>query len=250
MLLFGLIGFPLGHSFSKTYFTDKFEKEGLGNCAFELFPIPDIQHFSGLIQSQPNLKGLAVTIPYKEAVIPFLHQMSDEARMIGAVNCIQISDGMLTGYNTDVIGFEKSFSPLLGPYHKKALVLGTGGASKAVQFILKKMGIPFLLVSRNPAQHAGVIDYSSICKELLEQYTIIINCSPVGMSPLVLEKPAIPYEFITSQHYLYDLVYSPAETLFLLEGSSRGAVVKNGFDMLVFQAEENWAIWNITGSRQ
>ncbi len=250
MQLFGLIGFPLGHSFSKKYFTDKFEKEGLGNCAFELFPIPDIRNFPDLIQSQPSLKGLAVTIPYKEAVIPYLHQVSEEARMIGAVNCIEISDGVFTGYNTDVIGFEKSFSPLLEPHHKKALVLGTGGASKAVQFILTKMGIPFLLVSRDPAKSEGRIDYSSLSKEVLEQYTIIINCSPVGMNPHILEKPAIPYEFITHQHYLYDLIYSPEETLFLLEGRNRRAKVKNGFDMLVLQAEENWGIWNSSGEIQ
>jgi shikimate dehydrogenase len=240
MNLYGLIGYRLGHSFSKKYFTQKFEKEGLAGCFFEL---DNIDLFPGLLQSNPALKGLAVTIPYKQTVMPYLQQISGEAQKIGAVNCIEFLPGGLKGHNTDIIGFERSFAPLLQAHHTKALILGTGGSSRAVQYVLQKLGIEFLLVSRNP-EGRGQINYQEVDAQLLTAYTVIINCSPVGMSPDEGSKPDIVYKAITSQHYLFDLVYQPAETLFLREGKERGAVVKNGYDMLVLQAEENSRIWN------
>ncbi len=244
MKLFGLIGYPLGHSFSKIYFTNKFETNGLGDCNFELFPIEKIDQFTQLLQTQQHLCGLAVTIPYKQSVIPYLDLLDDEAKKIGAVNCIQFSNGKLKGYNTDVIGFELSFKPLLQASHQKALVLGTGGAAKAIMYVLNKLEIPYMLVSRKSNGAKGVIGYEDISESLMETHSIIINCTPVGMSPVDDARPAIPYEYITSQHLLYDLVYQPATTLFLAAGTEKGAVVKNGYDMLALQAEENWRIWN------
>jgi shikimate dehydrogenase len=241
MNLYGLIGYPLGHSFSKQYFTQKFETEGLEDCFFELFPLPDITTFPGFI-AEHDFKGLAVTIPHKVTVIPYLGQLSEEAKIIGAVNCIEFLPEGLKGHNTDVVGFERSFISLLQPHHTKALVLGTGGSSRAVQYVLGKLGIPFKLVSREGL--SGGITYPEITESLLQEYTVVINCSPVGMSPQEDASPAIPYEFIGLAHYLFDLVYQPAETKFLKEGKARGAVIQNGFDMLAIQAEENWKIWN------
>ncbi|HSN62344.1 MAG TPA: hypothetical protein VLR49_15505, partial [Ferruginibacter sp.] len=218
--------------------------EGLEDCFFDLFPLENIYEFPGLIQSQKSLKGLAVTIPYKQTVIPFLDELSAEATEIAAVNCIQFSNGKLKGFNTDVLGFEKSFAPLLKSYHLKALVLGTGGASKAVQYVLNKLGIHFQLVSRIANKSSGIISYDDLNETLLKEFTIIINCSPVGMFPDEAAKPAIPYQYISSQHYLYDLVYKPAETAFLLEGIRKGATIKNGYEMLILQAEANWKIWS------
>lgn len=242
MNLYGLIGYPLGHSFSKQYFTQKFETEGLEDCSFELFPLERIDIFPELLRSQPLLHGLAVTIPYKESVMQYLQSVSDEAQKIGAVNCIEFLPEGLKGHNTDVVGFERSFVPLLRPHHTKALVLGTGGASKAAQYVLKKLAVPYLLVSRNAGE--GLVTYEMINEQLLEEYTVVINCSPVGMSPNENAAPQIPYEFIGPYHYLFDLVYKPDETKFLTEGKSRGAIIKNGHEMLVLQAEENWKIWN------
>ena len=244
MNLYGLIGYPLGHSFSKKYFTDKFEMEGLEDCFFELFPLAAITAFPDILLANPSLKGVAVTIPYKQVVIPYLNHMSEEATTIGAVNCIKMNGEILIGHNTDVTGFERSFTPLLQPHHSKALILGTGGASKAVQYVLKKCGIPFLLVSRVVENKSDTVAYSDVNEAMLNEYTIIVNCSPVGMSPNENEKPAIPYEFISAKHLLYDLVYKPEETLFLKEGIKKVSIVKNGFEMLVLQAEENWRIWN------
>lgn len=246
MKLFGLIGYPLGHSFSKIYFTNKFETDGLGDCYFELFPIEKIEQLPQLIGARPLLAGLAVTIPYKKAVIPYLDLLDEEAKKIGAVNCISFNNGKLKGYNTDVFGFERSFKPLLQVSHQKVLVLGTGGAAKAVLYVLNKLGLPYLQVSRKAKVDEGVICYEDISESLMETYTIIINCTPVGMSPAVDTRPAIPYQWLTSKHLLYDLVYQPATTLFLAAGIEKGAVVKNGYDMLAIQAEENWRIWNET----
>lgn len=243
MKLYGLIGYPLGHSFSKKYFNQKFEKEGLADCFFELFAIEHINRFPQLLLDNPLLHGLAVTIPYKETVIPYLNNLSDDAKAIGAVNCIEFLPDGLKGHNTDVIGFTKSFKPLLKEHHRKALILGTGGASKAVQYALKQLGIPFLLVSRN-GEGTNLITYRQLNEALMQEYTIIINASPVGMYPHYDERPAIPYQFVTANHYLYDLVYRPAQTLFLKEGACKGAVIKNGSEMLELQAEENWKIWN------
>ncbi len=244
MKVFGLIGYPLGHSFSKQYFTEKFEKEGIKDCRFESFPIASINEFPELLKTNPDLKGLSITIPYKEKVLAFVDEVSPEVISIGATNSIKIRNGKLTAFNTDITGFEKSFARLLQPHHKKALVLGTGGASKAVQYVLRKLAIDFLVVTRNENAVPGFIHYAQIDENKMSGYSCIINCSPVGMHPNEKEAPAIPYQFINPRHYLYDLVYKPAKTIFLLEGEKRGAVIENGYDMLLMQAEESWRIWN------
>ena len=244
MNVYGLIGNPLGHSFSKQYFTGKFEKEQLKDCCFELYPLEDIQEFTSLLHRVASLKGLAVTIPYKETVIPFLDHIDETASLIAAVNCIKISAGKLTGYNTDSIGFERSLVPLLQSHHKRALILGSGGSSRAVQFVLKKLGIDFLVVTRNNKPADGFIHYDAVDKHTIGQYPLIINCTPVGMFPNEADKPSIPYPYLNKDHLLFDLIYRPAETSFLAEGLRYGAAVKNGYEMLVIQAEENWKIWN------
>lgn len=245
MKRYGLIGYPLGHSFSKRYFTSKFEKEGLADCTFDLFPLKDISGFPGLIKSgQGLLQGLAVTIPYKQLVIPYLSSTDPLSKNIGAVNCIKINNENLIGYNTDSIGFEKSFLPLLKPHQRRALVLGTGGASKAVQYILQKNQLPYLLVSRHPSPENGIISYSALNEKIMLDHTVIINCTPVGMVPQENTFPDIPYPYITTKHLLYDLIYKPETTLFLQKGAARGATIKNGYEMLIIQAEENWRIWN------
>jgi shikimate dehydrogenase len=244
MKVYGLIGYPLIHSFSKKYFTDKFEKEAIRDCLFELFPLLSIESFPALLAEQRELCGLAVTIPYKQSVIPYLTQIDEEAKLVGAVNCISVYGSSLTGFNTDVLGFEKSFVPLLQSHHTRALVLGTGGASRAVQYVLNKIGMPFTLVSRNPSLHKSVTGYNEVDRHLLDAHPVIINCSPVGMMPHENQAPLLPYELLSKNNYLYDLVYKPAETMFLKKGAERGAVVKNGYEMLLIQAEENWRIWN------
>lgn len=244
MQTFGLIGYPLGHSFSQKYFSQKFIVEGITNSKFELYPLKSIDEFPSLIESTDRLKGLAVTIPYKEQVMPYLDEIDTVANETGAVNCIAIQNGKLTGYNTDIIGFEKSFVPLLQSHHKKALVLGTGGAAKAVQYVLRKLQIPFLTVSRNKDDSTDLIQYEHIDEKLLNEYNVIINCTPLGMTPNEETFPPLPYDCISECHYLYDLVYKPAETKFLLKGKLKGAITKNGYDMLILQAEENWKIWN------
>ena len=241
---YGLIGFPLGHSFSEKYFTEKFEKECLPGNSFRLFPIQNISSLPSLLQAETDLKGLAVTIPYKESVIPFIDSLEGDAKQIAAVNCIKISGKKLTGYNTDVIGFERSLIPLLDNSNIKALVLGTGGSSKAVQFVLKRMGVHFLVVSRAVNGRNGFIQYNTIDEKILSDYRLIINCTPVGMYPNSNEYPQIPYQFLSQKNILYDLIYSPEQTVFLTKGLEKGATIKNGFEMLVLQAEENWRIWN------
>lgn len=240
--LYGLIGFPLGHSFSKKYFTQKFEEAGLTDCSFELFPLHGIEEFSKLVAIQPLLKGLAVTIPYKEKVIPFLNRLHESAESVGAVNCIQFTEGDLIGYNTDALGFEKSFMPLWKPSFGKALVLGTGGASKAVQYILSKNNIQYLLVSRKATGNS--IGYEEVANYVGQEYKTIIHCTPVGMLPNEGECPDLPYHLLDENFLVYDLIYKPAETLLLKKAKEQGAVVKNGFEMLLLQAEENWLIWN------
>lgn len=242
MRAFGLIGFPLGHSFSKKYFGDKFEREGIAGNTYELFPLEQIDQLEDLLASNPDLVGLNVTIPYKEQVIPYLDSMSPVVEEIGACNCIHIQEGRLMGHNTDVIGFSRSLLPQLKPHHKQALILGTGGSSKAVAYTMKELGIPFLQVSRTPAD--GMISYEEIDQRMLESHTLLINTTPVGMFPDIAKAPAIPYEFIGADHYLFDLVYNPERTRFLQEGALRGAAVENGSDMLVIQAEASWEIWN------
>jgi shikimate dehydrogenase len=242
MRLFGLIGYPLSHSFSKKYFTEKFEKEGLKDCAYENFPIPNIVELKSIL-ALPGLQGLNVTIPYKEQVIPFLYQSSKVVKKINACNCIKISDGELYGFNTDVAGFENSLTGKLNPaIHQQALILGTGGSSKAVKYVLEKKGIKFTIVSRKPA--AGSLSYEQITKEIILKDKLIINTTPLGMFPNVVEAPPLPYQFLTPDHFLFDLIYNPEKTLFLKKGEEQGAQIQNGYEMLVMQAEASWKIWN------
>lgn len=243
MRLYGLIGYPLTHSFSKAWFTEKFEREGLPDCRYELFPLSSMDAFTELLSSQPGLLGLNVTVPYKKEVIPFLHDSSGIPSGLFACNCIRIRDGKLSGYNTDWIGFENSLIPMLKPHHQKALVFGTGGAAEAVQFVLKSLSIPFYNVSR-AGTAANTISYKDITANIIQSHTLIINTTPVGMYPNVDACPDIPYQHIGKAHLLYDLVYNPAVTRFLQQGKENGAAIKNGEEMLVRQAEESWKIWN------
>ncbi len=239
----GLIGYPLSHSFSKKYFSEKFERENIRDWAYELYPLPSIEVLPDLLHSHSNLKGLNVTIPYKEAVIPFLDEI-DESAVFGAVNTIKIEKGKLIGFNTDTYGFEYSIVPLLRDYHCKALVLGTGGASKAIIHVLKKLNIDYLLVSRSSGN--GLITYEDIDSQVLENYKIIINTTPLGMSPRAGLCPNLPYKYLSEQHLLYDLVYNPEETVFLQHGKRQKTHIKNGLEMLYLQAERAWEIWQIT----
>lgn len=242
MKLFGLIGYPLTHSFSKKYFDNKFIENQIADCEFENFEITHVSDFISSIKQNPALQGFAITIPYKQQILPFLDSITDDVKQMLACNCVKIEHGKLFGFNTDVIGFEKSFTELLKPHHVKALVLGTGGAAQAVIFTLKKLGIHYLSVSRNEV--ANGIVYNDLNESILNDHTVIINTTPLGTYPKTDEFPAIPYEFITPQHYLFDLVYNPPLTQFLLKGQQQGATIKNGYDMLTIQAEENWKIWN------
>jgi shikimate dehydrogenase len=239
---FGLIGFPLSHSFSKRYFAEKFLRENITQNSYELYPLSAISELPQLLQENPLLGGLNVTIPYKEQVLSYLDELSPVVQETGACNCIRIADGILKGYNTDVLGFEQTLSRKLGPHHKKALVLGTGGAAKAVHYVLKQKSISFIQVGRQKRE--DVIDYESLTPEIMAEHTLIINTTPLGMYPDVDVAPAIPYNSLGEDHYLYDLVYNPAKTLFLKRGEEKGAVTENGADMLVIQAEASWDIWN------
>lgn len=243
MRLYGLIGYPLSHSFSKKYFEEKFEKEKLTDCRFENFPIQSINEIEKLIEANPTLKGLAITIPYKLQVLPYLYSAAGIPIELGACNCVRVVEGRLIGYNTDFIGFEKSITPLLQKQHSAALVFGNGGAAKAVTFVLQQLGITYKIVSRKNHDRAS-LTYSDLNAEMIAENTLLINTTPLGMYPNVDSCPPIPYTAITPQHLLYDLVYNPAITLFLEKGKERGASIKNGADMLILQAEENWKIWN------
>ncbi len=243
MPLFGLIGYPLGHSFSKKYFTEKFEKEGLKDCRFENFPIPFIEEFPEIIKAYPDLKGIAVTIPYKQSVLKYVTDTTNLSEGLQACNCIKISNGKLIAFNTDIIGFKKSIQPLLSSHHTKALVLGNGGAAAAVIAGLRQMNIDVMVVSRQ--LHAGSdCTYADLTPAIIQEHKIIVNTTPLGMHPNTDSCPDIPYGLLDKSYLLYDLVYNPAQTLFLKKGEEKGAVVKNGLDMLVLQAEENWNIWN------
>lgn len=238
---YGIIGNPLGHSFSKGFFTEKFAREGI-DAEYLNFQIPEIGKLTEVLQENPELRGINVTLPYKTEVIPFLDELSNEAREIGAVNVVQIRNGHLKGFNSDIIGFTRSIQPLLKPHHRKALILGTGGASRAIRVGLTRLGLEWKYVSRT--QREGMITYEDITAETLREYEVIVNCSPVGMFPKVDECPAIPYEFLTQDNLLYDLVYNPENTLFMKKGALQGAVVKNGLEMLHLQAIASWEFWN------
>lgn len=239
---FGLLGKNIDYSFSRRYFKDKFETNKL-NCTYNNFDLETIEDFESLKTAEIQLSGLNVTIPYKKVVIPYLDAIDSEAQEIGAVNTIKIENGKLTGYNTDHFGFEHSLKPHLKSHHKKALILGTGGASKAVAFALKKLGIHFEYVSRT-ASSIVKYTYESLAVEGVGNYQIIINCTPLGTFPDVNKCPEIPYEQITSKHLLFDLIYNPEETLFLKHGKEKNATTLNGLEMLRLQAEKSWEIWN------
>ncbi|MBL7702689.1 MAG: shikimate dehydrogenase [Ferruginibacter sp.] len=244
MKTYGTIGFPLTYSFSRQYFTEKIEKEGIPDSVYYSFPLQSVDELPELLKNNPSIRGLAVTIPYKEKVLKFATHLSEEVKQVGAANCIKVRGNELTAYNTDIIGFEKSFVKNLQPFHKKALVLGTGGASKAVQYVLKKLGIGFLVVSRNVSDIDNHIQYSQVNAGILNEHTIIVNATPLGMSPAEDTCPDLPYHLLTPEHYLFDLVYKPAKTLFLQKGEQQGATIINGFEMLIIQADENWNRWD------
>lgn len=241
---YGLIGYPLGHSFSISFHNQRFADEGI-NAKYLNFEIPSIDDLPAVLGSNPELKGLNVTIPYKEKVIPFLDYVSPEARAIGAVNVIRVvHEGKkisLRGYNSDVIGFTQSIEPMLEPYHKKALILGTGGASKAIAFGLKSLGLDSVFVSRY--ERPNTIQYERITPEVVKEYNVIVNCTPLGMFPKTKECPLLPYEALDERNILYDLIYNPDETLFMKKGAAQGAQVKNGLEMLLLQAFASWEFW-------
>lgn len=257
MKKFGLIGFPLGHSFSKQYYTEKFKELGLADHEYELYPIPTLSEFPSLLKHQPELCGLNVTIPHKIGILYYMDWISPEAKMVNAVNCIKIikknplddlfsgecslEPVRLQGFNTDVYGFEESLKPLLKKHHHKALILGNGGAARAVMYVLKKLDIDFQVVSRK-ATHLQ-LSYSSLSDSIIQKHTIIINTTPVGTYPDVNECLDLPFNKIGKKHLLYDLIYNPEETEFLRRGRENGAATKNGKEMLELQAEKNWEIW-------
>ncbi|MEO9070861.1 MAG: shikimate dehydrogenase [Ginsengibacter sp.] len=244
MKIYGLIGNPLSHSFSQKYFTEKFRKQNITGCSYLNFELKDLGKEISQLRIDPFLSGLNITIPYKSQIIPFLNAVSEVCKEINACNCIKINDGKWIGFNTDVIGFEKSFTPMLQPQHTKALILGTGGSSKAVSFVLKKLKIDFLFVSRKKEKSVSVINYESITPLLLEEFTIVINTTPVGMFPNVDEYPQLPYHSISEKNYFFDLIYNPSQTVFLSKAAAMGALTKNGEAMLSIQAEESWNIWS------
>lgn len=243
---YGLIGYPLGHSFSISYFNQRFQDEGI-NAVYENYEIPTIESLDEVLNLNPELKGLNVTIPYKEKVIPYLDSISPEARAIGAVNVIKVShegkNVKLKGYNSDVIGFTKSIEPMLEKkWHKKALILGTGGASKAINYGLRNLGLETVFVSRY--ERPDTIQYQNITPDVIREYNVIVNCTPVGMYPHTEECPLLPYEAMDSHTILYDLIYNPDETLFMKRGAKYGAQTKNGLEMLLLQAFASWEFWN------
>lgn len=254
---YGLIGYPLGHSFSEAYFSEKFKQLGLSDSVYELFPMESLHELEGLIKNEPNLRGLNVTIPFKIGIIYYLDKISEEAKAVDAVNCIklvkkdplkelfsgEVSLGSvaLEGYNTDVFGFETSLTPLLRKQHTNALVLGSGGASRAVTYVLKKLNIPYRIVSRRPIP--SQLSYEELTGPLIERHKLIINTTPLGMAPDIDSYPPLPYQSISKDHLLFDLVYNPETTLFLRKGREQGATIKNGLEMLHLQAEKSWQIW-------
>ena len=245
MFKLGLIGKNISYSFSRNYFENKFKEEVIDDISYENFDIENIDLFPSLIKKNKNIKGFNVTIPYKEAIIPFLDELDDTAKIIGAVNTIKITDQKkLIGYNTDFFGFIESLKPLLKPHHKKALILGTGGASKAIAFSLKTLNIEYVYVSRKTKPNVDFL-YDNLTASIVKECQLIINCTPVGTFPNVEDSPNIPYTAITKNHILYDLIYNPNETTFLKQGRLRHATTINGIKMLELQAEKAWSIWNL-----
>lgn len=241
---FGLVGKNISYSFSKGYFLKKFEDLKLSNLSYRNFDIPEIEEFPFLIyHREEEFRGFNVTIPYKQSIMRYLSEIDADALKIGAVNTIKVTDeNELIGYNTDIYGFENSLKPLLKSHHKKALILGTGGASKAIAFVLDKLNIEYQLVSRTKSEQT--ISYSDLTQEVIENHQLIINCTPLGTHPNIENCPEIPYQFLTEHHFLYDLIYNPSETTFLKNGLENGSIIKNGLEMLELQAEKSWEIWN------
>lgn len=239
---FGLLGRNISYSFSRGYFTQKFLDLNLENHTYENFDLQEIKEFKTLVKENNDITGFNVTIPYKQEVIPFLDSLDEKAEKIGAVNTIKPTKNGLRGYNTDIYGFQKSIEPYLKKHHKKALILGTGGASKAVAFVFSELGIDYKFVSRTVKDNQFV--YTALNEEILEDFTVIVNCSPIGTFPNIEDKPSIPYEYLGKNHLLFDLIYNPEKTAFLQEGEKVGAAICNGAKMLEFQAEKAWEIWN------
>jgi len=242
MKTYGLIGKSLSHSFSKKYFTQQFDNQGLTNCEYINIELESIEEFNEKIKELP-IKGLNVTIPYKETIIPYLDEIDEVAKEIGAVNTIVFKDGKLKGYNTDAFGFKQSIKPFFKPQHERALILGTGGASKAVEFVLKQYGVEVYFASRNKS-NGNVLNWNEINQNVIKHHLMIVNCTPLGMFPNIDSKPPIPYAGLTNQHLLVDLVYNPKETLFMKIGKENGAKVINGLTMLEQQAEKSGELWN------
>ncbi|MEO8760624.1 MAG: shikimate dehydrogenase [Bacteroidia bacterium] len=247
----GLIGFPLSHSFSKKYFDEKFQKLNLTDYSFDVFSMENINQFPNLIQQHKDLIGLSVTLPHKETIIPFLDELDNVAKEIGAVNCIKIKNGKLTGYNTDALGFKQSLRPFLDVNHTKALVFGNGGASKAVAYVLKKLNIDVWFVTRKRFETSDLryetannLTYEELTPDIINACKLLVNTTPVGTYPNENECLSIPYSAITPEHLVYDLTYNPTETLFLQKAKEQGALISNGYNMLCFQADEAWRIWN------
>ena len=261
MKKFGLIGYPLGHSFSEKHFTEKFIEEKLADCVYQLFPVQNLRDLPKLLENEKDLCGLNVTIPHKIGVMFYLDEIDEVAKEIDAVNCIKVTHHhsiqslfsgelckfnpykpKLIGYNTDAYGFEMSLKPLLKSHHKKALILGNGGAARAVKYVLEKLKIDYKFVSRRPVK--GMYNYKDLNKKTMQDYQIIINTTPLGTFPDINECPDIPYQYIGEKHLLYDLIYNPEESLFLSKGKENGARIKNGAEMLQLQADKSWEIWN------
>jgi shikimate dehydrogenase len=241
---FGLLGKDISYSFSRKYFSEKFKKLGLTTLKYSNLDIPEIEEFPFLLyHKEHEYRGINVTIPYKESVMRYLNEIDADAKKIGAVNSIKITDdNKLVGYNTDYYGFSNSLKPLLKPHHKKALILGTGGASKAIAYALEKLNIEYKFVSRRLGDNNFL--YSVLNQQIIEEYPIIINCTPIGTHPNIEDAPEIPYQYISKKHLLFDLIYNPSESKFLQKGKSKGAIIKNGHEMLELQAEKSWEIWN------
>ena len=242
MKLYGIIGYPLAHSFSKKYFTQKFDGQGITDCRYDLFPIRAINELPGLIADHPNLQGLNITIPYKKLVMPYLSDATGIPEGLNACNCVKIINGGRKGYNTDIIGFERSLLSSLREKPAHALVLGNGGAADAVRFVLQKLLINYTTVSR-AKNDPCILTYDQLDKKIIEKCNLVINTTPLGSFPAINECPDIPYQFLSSRHLLFDLNYNPAKTLFLSKGEQQGAEIQNGYEMLVQQAEESWKIW-------
>jgi shikimate dehydrogenase len=242
MKRYGLIGYPLTHSLSQQYFTDKFSQEGINDCIYERFSIPSIDDLHTILDTHKDLCGFNITIPYKKEVLAFLTERSKAVEEVGACNCVKIEGQNLIGYNTDVIGFENSLIPFLKPTHNQALVLGTGGAALAIVYVLQKLGIAYKYVSRTAAE--GQFSYNDLDASVMELHTLVINTTPLGMFPNIEACPDIPYQLLTPEHHLFDLTYNPAESTFLAKGKQMGATIQNGQQMFVEQAEQSWRIWN------